>query len=146
MFEFWHPQQHLFEAGPHSCCSGGCSAGTKCSWKAQPESMCCCYCTFGNWIHCKAERLMEKDTCFHFCPPAPAAFGGRDIHLSWISCRRCTWKAADFPAYQLTNTGTGFRVTGSAWAGRSWCWLGTGEISTSAAVKAQELCFMLCGF
>lgn len=80
-----------------------------------------------------------------FLPPT-AALGGRDIHLSWISWRTCSRKAADFPAYQLTNTGTGFPVTGSAWAGRTWCWLGTGEIPTSPAVKAHEFCFMFCGF
>ena len=75
-----------------------------------------------------------------------AALGDGDVPLSWISCRRCSWKAAGFPAYQLANTGTGCCVTGSAWAGRSRWWLGKGKISTFPAVKAHKLCFMFCGF
>lgn len=71
MLEFWQrlPQQLLFEAAPLSCCSGACDTDTKCAWKAQPESVHCCYCKFRNWICCKAQKLTEKGTCFHFCPP-----------------------------------------------------------------------------
>lgn len=70
MFEFWQgdPQQSLSEAAPLSCPLCGCSANSKCTWKAQPESMCCCYCTCENWIHCKGERLMGKETHFQVCP------------------------------------------------------------------------------
>lgn len=124
MFAFWqgHPQQPLFEAAPLSCCSGSCGTHTRCTWKAQPESTCCCYCTFGNWIHCKAERLMEKDTHFHFCPPLLLLEAETFI---WVES--AAWGIAGrLQTFLLTNSQTSARafvsqaLPGLAEAGAGW--------------------------